>query len=181
MKKLTTFIIVLIVLASAGYLIYQFYLPKVVANALTSDDGMKMMPLKVKEEVEELKVQVSENMDKLPQLMEESKIEYEDLITIIDEADPDQFIETLEELKLNQWETADDAFDIAMKNIDIDGYDLEKFRTAFKNNASKEKIAQWVSMVEENELLTSLSIPMAKEIAKRVLESKKEEIIQELE
>jgi len=181
MKKWSIALSILVVVAVTAYLGYRYYVPKAIAEAISSEEGSSIMPEKVQKKVKDFKVKVDENIEKLPELMEDVKIEYEDLLVIIDELDADEFFIAYDELKLREWDTTDDVFNIALKHISLEGYDLEKFRNTFNSNASVQKIEQWMKIIEDNELLTSMSIPVAKETAKRVLESKKEKILQKLE
>jgi len=180
MKKWIIFLSILAVLTLLGYWAYRYYAPKVIANALVSEEGMSAMPEKVQRKVEALKTGVDNNIEKLPELMKELDVDFEDIEVMIDRADPDQFFDALDELKLQDWQTTDEVFDIGMKHISIEGYDLEKFRSSFNEYASIPKIQRMMEVVEQNEFITTMSVPVAKETAKRILRSKKEEILEKL-
>jgi vacuolar-type H+-ATPase subunit I/STV1 len=68
-----------------------------------------------------------------------------------------------------------------VKHIKINGYDLEIFRSAFVQHVTVEDINKAIRKIEENDLLASMSIPVAKETVKKVLESSRQEIQQELQ
>ena len=181
MKKLLITFLVIAVLAFIGYLVYQYYVPKAIANAITSQEDVDMVPSKIQNKVKELRIQVDENVDKVPELMIEAGVDYEDLVAMVDKAEPDQFFDVIEELKLQNWETTDDVFDIGLKHIEIEGYDLEKFRPIFNDYVTLDKIENGLGVLDENEFLAKMSIPVAKETARKILESRKEEILQKLE
>lgn len=168
-------------LALVVYVGYTIYLPKAMTQALVENQDLERLPDQIKEEVALVKEEVEKQMDKLPELMKESDIEYEDLVAAIDEVDVDQIGSVIEELKLNNWETPDDVFDIATNHIELEGFDLEKLRPLFNEYVSQERIHELIERAEKNEFLTLLGIPMAKEFAKGILESKKDEILLQLE
>ena len=173
-------LILFIGLLAFCYWTYKYYAPKAIAKALISDETSGLVPQKLHKKVEALKEEVDENVNKLPRLLRESAIEYEDLAVIIDNVEADQLLEAFEEVKSQNWETTDEVFDIGVKHIELEVYELEKFRSLFNAYATKEKIEELVAIAEENQLLTNLSIPLLKETAKSILESRKEEILQKL-
>lgn len=178
MKK---WILILIIgLLALSYWTYKYYAPKALAKALTSEETLSIVPRNIKVEVEAIKEEVDENISKLPVLMKKSALEYEDLTEIIDEVQTDQLLDAFEELKSKDWKTTNEVFDIGKKHIDLENHDLEKFRQLFNGYATPKQIEEWIEIAEENQLLTNLTIPLMKETAKSILESRKEEIEEKL-
>ncbi len=181
MKRLAIVIVILGVIGLIGYKVYEYYIPRAISKALTSGESSEILPTNVKKKVGTLKTKVDKNIDKLPSLMKQANITYDDLYVMIDKADADQFFAAFDEVKLADWETTNEVFDIGLKHISIDGYDLESFREPFNSYATTDKINQWMEIIEKNKLLASMSIPMAKETAKTLLETKKEDILKKME
>ena len=180
MKKWIIFLFILGAIAAGIYWAYTVYVPRKVADALVSEDGMAALPEKIQEQAKALKTEVEKQVAKVPELMEEADLEYKDLVNIIDEVDTDQVLDAFEELKLRDWKTTDDVFDIGLKHVSIPDYDLERFRSAFNDAVTTARVEEVLDAMEESKLLTSMSIPMIKETAKRLMETKKEEIEQKL-
>lgn len=180
MKKWVTFLIILCVLAIAIVWVYRFYFPQVVAEALVSEDSIAALPEQVQEQVKAIKSEVDKQMEKVPELMEEAELEYNDLVVIIEEIDSDQLLNALEELKSKNWQTTDEVFDIGLKHVSLKGYDLEKFRSSFNEAISEEQIEEVLNALGESQLLTSMSIQVMKEAARKLIEAKKEEIEEKL-
>ena len=180
MKKLFKFILILSVISVIAYVGYRYYLPSMIAETLLSDEPSSLVPAKMQEKVEAVKLKINKEIEKLPAFMKENKIAYEDLQVMIRRADPDQFFKAYQEIATTRITSTGQVFDIGMKHIRISGYDIEIFRTAFVKNTSVEDIKKAITKYEDNEFLTNMSFPIMKETTKKLLESKKIEIQAEL-
>ncbi|MGA9575012.1 MAG: hypothetical protein WBS20_13825 [Lysobacterales bacterium] len=180
MKKLIKFLLFLLLLGLVFYAGYRYYLPSMIATTLTSDEPSRLIPEAMQERVEELKVKIHREVDELPALLKETSLTVDDLMIMIDRANPDQFFRAIEELKNTTLTSTDQIFDICMKHIRISGYDLEVFRAPFVRNSSVSNIQKAIAKIDQHDFRTSVSIPVLKETAQKVLESNKEEIMREL-
>ena len=180
MKKLLKFALIILVLLLAAYGGYRFYLPSLIADALMSDQPSALVPPGMREKVSNLKTKVDREIRKVPVFLKEHKIGYEDLLNIIDRASPDDLRDAYHEIVTTRITSTNQVFDIGMKHIEIMGYDLEIFRSPFIQYVTVGDINKAIKKIEENELLTSMSIPVAKETVKKILESSRQEIQQEL-
>ena len=181
MKKLLIFLLIVIVLGAVAYAGYRFYLPSMIAEALTSDQPSAMVPAAMQEKVTNLKTKVNREAKKIPVFLKEQKIGYDDLLNIIDRTDPDELLDAYQAIATTKFTSIDQVFDIGKKHIKIEGYDLEIFRGPFLQYVTIEDVHKSIEKVEQNKLLTSMSIPVAKETLKQVLESLKPAIQQELD
>ena len=180
MKKLLIFVLTVLVLGLTAYGSYRFYLPSLIAEALTSDEPSVLVPSGMREKLTKLKPEVDREIKKVPVFLKEHKIGYEDLQNIIDRASPDDLLDAYYEIATTRATSTNQVFDIGMKHLRIEGYDLEIFRSTFTQYVTVEDINKAIKKIEENELLTSMSITVAKETVKKVLESSRQEIQQEL-
>jgi len=180
MKKLLKFLLVVALLGLIVYAGYRYYLPSMIAKTLTSEEPSALVPDAMQEKVGKLKVKIDREVDELPALLKETSLSVDDLEIIIDRANPDQFFSAIEELKNTTLTSTDQVFDICMKHISIDGYDLEVFRAPFVRNSSVGNIQDAIAKINRDDFLTSVSIPVLKETAKQVLASSKEEIMREM-
>ena len=180
MKKLLKFVLIVLILGLAAYGGYRFYLPSLIAESLTSDQPSALVPSGMREKVTNLKTKVDREIKKVPVFLKEHKIGYEDLQIIIDRASPDDLLDAYYEIATTRPTSTNQVFDIVVKHIKIEDYDLEVFRNTFIQYVAVEDINEAIKKIEETELLTSMNISVAKETLKKVLESSKQEIQQEL-
>jgi hypothetical protein len=181
MKKLLKFVLIVLILGLAAYGGYRFYLPSLIAESLTSDQPSALIPSGMREKVTNLKTKVDREIKKVPVFLKEHKIGYEDLQNIIDRVSPGDLLDAYYEIATTRITSTNQVFDIGVKHVKINGYDLEIFRSAFVQHVTVEDINKAIRKIEENDLLASMSIPVAKETVKKVLESSRQEIQQELQ
>ena len=180
MKKLLKLLIFVAVLGIAAYAGYRYFLPSMIATTLTSDEPSALVPEKMQQQVSELRAKIDREVEEVPALLKETRLGVDDLEIIIDRADPEQFFNAIDELKTTTLTSTDQIFDICMKHIRIDGYDLEVFRDPFVRNTSVENIREAVAKIDRDDMLTTMSVPVLKETAKQVLASSREEILAEM-
>jgi hypothetical protein len=180
MRKLLILALFIVLLGVVAYAGYRFFLPSMIATTLTSNEPSGLIPAEMQEQVRKLKVKIDREIKELPVLLQETRLSFDDLLTIIDRADPDQFFRAIEELKTTRLTSTDQIFDILMKHIRINGYDLEVFRAPFVRNTSVNNIREAIAKIDLNDTITTMSVPVLKQTAKQVLESSKEEVLAEM-
>jgi len=180
MKKLLKLLIFVLLLGVAAYAGYRYFLPSMIATTLTSDEPSRLVPEKIQQQVSELRAKIAHEVEEVPALLKETRLDIDDLETIIDRADPEHFFNAIDELKTTTLTSTDQIFDICMKHIRIDGYDLEVFRGPFVRNTSVENIREAVTKIDRDDMLTTVSVPVLKETTKQVLASSREEILAEM-
>ena len=180
MKKLLKFLVVIALLGLIAYAGYRYYLPSMIAKTLTSEEPSRLVPEKMQEKVKDLRVNIDQQVDELAVLLKETRLSVDDLQNIIDRVNPEQVFGAIGELKNTTLTSNDQVFDICMKHIRVEGYDLEVFRAPFVRNSDVGNIQKAVAKFNREDFLTSMSVPVLKETAKMILEAHKEEIMQEL-
>jgi hypothetical protein len=180
MKKITKFVLVIMLLGLAAYAGYRFYLPSMIATALTSEQSSRLIPAKMQEKVKKLRLKINQEVKDLPVLLKETRLTVDDLQIMIDRANPDQFLRAIQEMKSTTLTSTDQIFDICMKHIKIGGYDLEVFRGPFVRSTSVENIQEAIGKIEKNEFITSMSIPVLKQTVKQILASSEQEIMDQI-
>jgi hypothetical protein len=176
MKKLLIFVLVIASLGLTAYGAYRFYLPSMIAEALTSNEPSSMVPAEMQEKLATLKVKVDREIKKLPVFLKDKNIAYEDLQIMIDRANPEQFRDAYDEIKSTRINSINQVFDIGLKHVKIEAYDLEIFRSTFVQYVTVNDIQKAITKIENNELLTSMSAPVIKETAKKILQNHESEI-----
>jgi Tfp pilus assembly protein PilE len=179
-KKLLIFVVIIAVLGLVFYGGYRFYLPTMIANTLTSDQPSPLVPAAMQEEVSKLKSKVKREIKKLPAFLKQNNIEYKDLLNIVDRARPRDLMAAYREIASTRITSTNQVFNIGKKHIKIKGYDLEIFRRPFNQKLTVEDIQRGLLKIQQNKTLTAMSIPVAKETVKEILESSRSEVQREL-
>ena len=181
MKKTSKFILILVVIGIVAYAGYRYYLPSIIVESLKSDQTSLLVPDDLQEKVREFRSNISSDVGDLPVLMAEANIDYEDLRTMLERLNPDEVSNALREMSSISITSADQVFDIARKHVNIEGYDLEVFRDMFVRNNSVTEIREATEKFREHDFLITMGIPVAKEVAKDLLESARQEIERRLD
>jgi len=181
MKKLVKIVLVIVLLGLAANLGYRHYLPSMIATTLTSDEPpSRLIPAAMQDQVIKLRSKINREIEELPALLKETRLGIEDLEIMIDRANPDDFFRAIQEIKNTTITSTDQVFDILMKHIKIEGYDLEVFRAPFVRNTSVDNIQESIVRIEQNEFVTSMSVPVLKQTVKQILASNKQKILEEM-
>ena len=181
MQKILSFILVLLVIGVIAYVAYRYYLPYQVSKSITSGQESPLLPDEVQKQVDAFKTRIAGDVGDLPVLMKRADIDYDDLKTMLDRLDPADVTRTLQEMSSVSITSVNQAFDIIVKHVDIEGYELESFRGVFVNNSSVEDIHNAMANVRKHAFLVPIAMPVAKEVAKDLLESSRQEIEKQLE
>ena len=180
MKKLVIYFLVLAVIGIVAYAAYRYYLPSTIAESLKSGQKSSLVPDEIQQKVEAFKTSIASDVGNLPVLMTEVNIDYDDLKTMLDRLDPGEVSNALREMSSVSISSTEQAFDIVQKHVSIEGYDLEVFRDMFVRNSSVEEIRKTMEKLREYEFLFPVGMPVAKEVAKDLLESSRQEIEKQL-
>ncbi len=175
MKKVLT---LLLVLATLGcFIFYRFYMPKMVATTIISDEPPpSILPEKVKKTIVKARVELDKQMEDVPVKLEQLGLTFNDVIYIVEVADADQIEAAIEELQSTELKSVDEVFDIGLKHVKVDGYDLSIFREVFKEKATLDKIRKGLHKIRDNELMIDISIPVTCETVKQILIERRDKV-----
>jgi len=180
MKKLLKFILVVVVIGLVAYAAYRYYLPSTIAKSLTSGQTSSLIPDEIQEKVKAFKSKIASDVGDLPILMAEANLDYDDLQTMLDRLDPGEVSSALSEMSSVNITSAEQVFDIVTRHINIEGFELEEFRDMFVRNSNVDEIRKAMEKIREHEFLITLAMPVAKEVAKDLLVSARQEIEMQL-
>lgn len=148
-----------------------------VATSIISDEPpADLLPEKVRETIIKTRVEVDKQMEDVPEKLEKLGLTFDDLIHMVEVADADQVKAAITELLSTEIKSEDQVFDIGIKHVKIEGYNLEIFREVFKEKASLKRINKALYRISENDLMTSISVPVARETAKQILIDKRDKV-----
>ncbi|MGB5976689.1 MAG: hypothetical protein WBG62_04700, partial [Cyclobacteriaceae bacterium] len=128
-----------------------------------------------------VKEAVNEEVDKLPEKMEEMNVSYDDLIQAIDEMDEKDIMATYESLRESPPATTDEAYNVVMSHLDLESVDMEKLRPYFNESLTVEEINRVVEKAEKSKLFSKMSLPVLKNTIRQLLLQREDEIKSKLE
>lgn len=162
MKKVFTIFLLLATVTAIGlYIFYKVYMPKMVAEVIVSDEPPpNIFPEKIKKGIVKARNEIDAQMDDVPDQLKKNGSTFDDLIRIVELADEKEVRAAVNELMNTEIKSEDQVFDIGLKHVHIDGYDLEAFRSIFKEKATIHKIKRGVLYIENNNLMTTISVPL---------------------
>jgi hypothetical protein len=176
MKKLIILIVFIALLGMGAYAGYRYYLPTVIAEALTSDEPSALVPESMQSRVDAIKQKVNREVKKLPVLLEETKLGFDDLINITNRVQPSQLLNAYREIAATPISSSNQVFDIGMKHIKVEGYDLEVFRSEFVQSTSVKNIRETIAKIEKSDMVNRTNIAVAKDTVKKILISSRQDI-----
>src|SRR5690349_3650050 len=118
MKTFISSIIILVVFAVAAIVCYKIYFPKVVAEAIVSNqEPPTYVPRYIKARINRYKVPVNESAEVIIKRMHESNITIDQLFKTIDETSEEQVYAMVDDLMYSKYSTTDEVFNIITKHL----------------------------------------------------------------
>ncbi len=160
----------------------RIMLPRMIAKSLRSESEESILiPKQLKPTVQKARVELNKQMDSIPKIMYSLNLTFDDLLYIAETIDANQVLRSIDEFNKTDLKDVDQAFDILKKNITIEGYNAEPFRPIFRKKVNLKKIQSVLRKINENQLTTTISIPVARETVKQVLLDNREKLERKLE
>ncbi len=183
---LILFLVICVISVAAYWATTRIFIPRMITNSLENKDSLPAFPIiilpqQVQEKLTPAIMEVNKKIDKIPYYMDSLDLEFEDLLEIVDEVQPSEVFELIDELNSTELTSLDQVFDIGAKHVHIRNLDPEQFRQPFLNYMTMRRVRKALKIINENKLTTTLSVPMARETAKQILLDKRERIENKLE
>ena len=191
-KSLLRTIIVLVILAVGGWVMYEFYLPKIIANVVVKTEKVQrldsILESKLDKHIQEKEKEIETKLATLtPQERKTVKVvrtlsedtlavDFDLLIQAIENVNAQQVLQTLDELNEVEINSNSQVFDIAKKNIRVNEFDVELLRPVFMAHIKVRHIKRCLNYINGNDLTSNMSVKVAREIAKKMFIEKKEKI-----
>jgi hypothetical protein len=176
MRKLFLVIIVIgIIVWVGGYLAYTFYFPKVVAQAIVSENKPTYLPKRLLNKIEEVRGPVNKSTENFIVELKKADIPMTKVYDAIENTTEEQAYQMLDELNDSRITEPNQAFDIFKKHIHTD-FDLEPFRASFNQNVDPKMIRRIIKYANMNRSMNEVDIPTAKAIAIQLLREKEKEM-----
>lgn len=179
MKKIIKISAVLVLLIMAGAGITWYYLPTMLAKAITHENNgllpaIQVIPAPVKHSI-------NQKVDEIPKALKELESEgvyitIDDIIKVIDEAPADDIVKIIEILERTQLQSTDQVISIVLENMDFGKFENEKIIALAKQKMKMSDVKKAMKMIRENGKPYALTIPMGKETVKSILLEKKKKV-----
>jgi hypothetical protein len=175
MKKFIIILFATILIGGiAAFVLYKYYLPEVIADAVVADDLPDYLPKPVKTRIEKIREPVNAGAEDVVKEIHDSDIAIEKILEMIDRTTEDMSNEILDELNRSKITTTDQAFDIIKKHVKAD-FDLEVLRKPFNENVDVKMIRKAIGYGNINRKSKDIDLETAKVIAKRILIEKEKQ------
>lgn len=178
MKKLIVVISILLVAAAiAGFVVFKYYIPDVVAEAIVAEKTPDYLPKKVQNKIKALRSPVNAGAEDVVKKIHQANIPMDKILVMIDNTTEDQLDNLIKELNQTPLKNTDQVFDIAKKHFSA-GFDLEVLRQPFNKNVNLKMIQKGIQYSNANTESESnnLNLQTAKAIAKKILIEKEKEL-----
>jgi hypothetical protein len=155
-------------------IVYQFFLPNLIAKTLSVEELPSYIPQRIKAKVEKVNKPLNEGARTVISTIHQSNITIEQLLKAIDEAKEEQAYAMLDELNRTKITNVDQLFDMGKRYFPVD-FDVEVFREIYRKKATLpliEKAIVYANKYKDEKLMDAQT---AKETAKRILKNKEEE------
>ena len=155
--------------------VFYFYLPKLIVQSVTTEEGIQVIP-------QDIKADINETAEQLPKVIESLDLGFtiDDIIMVLDNASTTQIIMTIKELKEEDPQSEKAVLDIIARNIELYKLNNPKARNKFLEKVDMHHIARGMKAIEENGKPYRLTIPIAKETIKGILIEKQKQIEDQL-
>ncbi|HYF67526.1 MAG TPA: hypothetical protein VD884_05285 [Ohtaekwangia sp.] len=174
MKKTGIVIVVVLILAVAGYLGYEAFFPKLIAHSITAEESPAWMPNSVDTKIKKIRKPVNEMASAVIKHAHKSNVSIEDVLKAIDEAKEEQAYALLEELNKTEIQSTDQVFNMAKKHFPVD-FDVEIFRETFNKKVTLHHIKKGLRYANSYKEREEFDPETAKSVAKQILLQKEAE------
>lgn len=176
MKKILLVLIVVgIVIWIGGYIAYTVYFPKVVAQALVSENKPPYLPKRLLNKIEEVRGPINKSTENFIIALKKADVPMTKVYDAIENTSEEQAYQMLDELNDSRITDPNQAFDIFKKHVHTD-FDVEPFRATFNQNVDPKMIRRLIQYANMNRRMNEIDIPTAKAIAIQLLKEKEKEI-----
>src|SRR4051812_38926265 len=103
MKKfLWIILILLLVVIAGGFLFYKLYLPKMVAEAIVSEESPEYLPSFARDKIQKIQPQINKAAERVIQQIHKSNISIDHVIQTVDNTDAESVQSAINDLKTKE-------------------------------------------------------------------------------
>ena len=180
-KILISFIVTLTIVVGGAFITQRVVIPKFIAKSLRPNtEPSKLIPERVRPNVIKARDELESHVDYMPKMLDSLQMTFPELVTIVDNMDHGHIANAIYELKGTELTSIDQVFTIVVKNVPVEGYDLEVFRHAFRERVSLSKVKRVLAKFDSS-ATTVLLVPIVTQTMKQLLHDNRAEIEATLE
>jgi hypothetical protein len=164
-------------LALVAYVLYYFYFPQIIANAIVTDELPGYIPRRILNHIDHYRIPINKGSEDLVREIHLAKIPMQKILSAIDATSEDEAYNLLDDLNATSVKNTDQVFDIIKKHFDTD-FDVEVFRKPFTENVDMKMVRKGMKYANTNRKTKDVDVETARAIIKQVLINKEKELKQ---
>jgi hypothetical protein len=155
---------------------YKILLPGVIAETITGETSTSILPKKVITKIDQYKKPINATTEEILFEMDSLHIPFDLVLKYVDNVKKETIIKTYNEIESQQTIDRNAIFDIVKKNVTVTEMDPEILRGTFLKYATNGRISRVMNYIKMHHLLDEIDVSLSREVIKKVLIQKKEEI-----
>jgi hypothetical protein len=159
-----------------SYYAYKMLLPTVIAETITGETSTSLLPKKVVAKIDEYKKPINVTTEDILFEMDSLHIPFELVLKYVDNVKKETIIKTYHEIEAQGTTDRNAIFDIVKKNVTVTEMDPEILRGTFLKYATEPRISRVMNYIKMHHLLDEIDVSLSREVIKKVLIQKKDEI-----
>ena len=157
------------VVVIAMWLLYIFYVPRMVARAIVKNAPPSYLPGAYKDQIKRLHTPVNLWGEKLIVEADSLGISLDDMLKAIDNVNTDEVIKVYDKIKDKKVTHSKKVFDLIRQDIAVEEIDLDLLEPAFLKHATPDRINRALSYIKQHQLIENIAPSTAKEVAKQLV------------
>lgn len=169
-------VVTLVVFFAGGMLVQRVLLPAFIVHTLRPDEKPSaLIPNRFLPALYKSRAELNGHIDHLPQMLDSLGMNTHEFVTMLELMEYDHIGDAIRELNATQLTSIDEVYTIIVRNVQVEGYDLEVFRPTFCRRVELHKVERLIKKIDDP-LLNSLAAPTIKHTLVRLLHENREEI-----
>lgn len=179
MKKfIAGFLMLLALVGTCAYIAYQYYLPKLVAQALVEEgSSSSYIPQSVQKQIDQYREPINNGADKVVHQMHHSRIPLSTVLREIDHVEADDIERAVDEIAQSNPKNTNEVFNILKRNINTN-LDIEPLRHSFNANMNMKMIHNAIAGHKQMNLSDEVSLQLFKNVTREILIKKEQLYLQ---
>jgi hypothetical protein len=177
-KFIAGFLLLLALLGTCAFIAYQYYLPKLVAQALVEEgSSSSYIPQSVQERIDRYREPINNGADKVVRQMHHSGIPLSTVLREIDNVDAQDIQLAVDEITQSNPKNTNEVFNILKRNINTN-LDIEPLRHSFNANVNMKMVHNAIAGHEQMNLSDEVSLQLFKNVTREILIRKEQLYLQ---
>jgi hypothetical protein len=177
MKKLIIIACISIVFIIGGYFSFQYFYPRIVADAIVSNRYSEIIPKRYRDQFTLVGDTINQRVTRLLEITEDKGITINDLLMAIDEIEEQDVRNMIAELYVTKIDSIEQVYEIGTRHIKITIFDPELLKEPFLRHVEVHHVRKGLKYIKKHDLENQLSAKSGRKIAKQIIIQKKDKIM----